>query len=231
MSAKFKEAIQLQKLLEEKHSKDLDPILNYVLEHLTNPSNRYKIKINYTSRGMGYDLQRPHSENFIIRGDGELGMYVIFVDDIPFYTGEGYIWVRISRFVKAVLGEQRSDENHKAGEWINKHIDENKFNPSLLDRFYVAFIPVTQIKKMYESVNLNFYSSLMDENFDTKEHIENISKIYKFNKYKPITYYFEKHIMNKIGSILNTNNQNLSDIKFINEKKFWEKGFVSRAYN
>ena len=40
MSAKFKEAIQLQKLLEEKHSKDLDPILNYVLEHLTNPSNR-----------------------------------------------------------------------------------------------------------------------------------------------------------------------------------------------
>ena len=224
------EAIQLQKLLERNHVSELKPMVDHVLDYIQNPSNRYKIIINYTERGMGYDLQFANSDRLKIRGEGELGIYVIYVDDIPYYTGEGKTFVRIGRFIKAVLGDNRPDENHKAGDWIYKGIQEGKLSADIYKRFYVSFIPTNKLKSLYEQTNLNFFSPLENTNFDTKEHIKQTARFYNFDEFKPFTYYIEKIVMNQIGSILNTNNMSPSDIKFINERKFWQKSFVSKTY-
>ena len=224
------EAIQLQKLLERNHVSELKPMVDHVLDYIQNPSNRYKIIINYTDRGMGYDLQWPNSESLILRGEGELGLYVIYVDDIPYYTGEGKTFVRIGRFIKAVLGDNRPDENHKAGDWIYNGIQKGNLSSDIYSRFHVSFISINELKPLYDKTNLNFFSPLENINFDTKEHIKQTSRFCNFDEFKPFTYYIEKIIMNEIGSILNTNNMSPSDIKFINESKFWKKGFVSKTY-
>ena len=48
--------------------------------------------------------------------------------------------------------------------------------------------------------------------------------------YKPMTYYIEKIVMNQLGSIMNTNNQIISDLKYTNEQRFRKKSFVSKTY-
>ena len=98
-----------------------------------------------------------------------------------------------------------------------------------MNTIYVSYLSINDFMPMYESTNLKF-TDITGEYIDTKDHIKNLSIEQGFNKSKPMTYYIEKIIMNKIGSILNTNNQSPSDIKYINERKFREKSFVSSTY-
>tara|TARA_B100001778_G_scaffold156450_1_gene128625 strand:+ start:613 stop:1296 length:684 start_codon:yes stop_codon:yes gene_type:complete len=223
-------ATNLQKMLEIYHSDDLQPIVDHVLEHLTNPLSRHRIILNHTERGMGYELQPPNTKRYIVRGDGELGVYQIYIDDIPYYTGEGIINVRLGRFVKALLGEQREDENHKPGEYIYDSIQKGKLKPEILERFYVSFLEFSKIRAWYESIKLE-HESPLEGTINTKQLIEQYSRQRKgFDMYKPMTYYIEKIVMNQLGSIMNTNNQIISDLKYTNEQRFRKKSFVSKTY-
>ena len=226
---KTKKAKELQNLLAKHHGKVLSPIVNHVYQYLTDVENRYKLTLNHTDRGMGFDLHEPFKKESFTKGYGELGVYQIFINDIPYYTGEGIMNNRISRFCKAVLGENRYDEGHKAGDYIYKNIQNGSFNKDILNTIYVSYLSINDFMPMYESTNLKF-TDITGEYIDTKDHIKNLSIEQGFNKSKPMTYYIEKIIMNKIGSILNTNNQSPSDIKYINERKFREKSFVSSTY-
>jgi len=208
-------------VLENYHATKLKPIVDIFIKQLTDSSNIQKFICNNTDRGMGFSLEQIITNDYI-KHSTDYAVYIIWYKNSPLYVGEGYLAIRLGRFLKGLLGENRHDESHASDQLYMSIKKKNFDQKEILDNLYVSAMSITCANKYYDNLSLQHYLPLEGSNFHFKYEMEKLAEDGLLpTPYKPIGMYIEQRVMEELQPILNKNNMNLlSEERQLNLQKF-----------
>tara|TARA_B100001094_G_C17871561_1_gene642369 strand:+ start:60 stop:731 length:672 start_codon:yes stop_codon:yes gene_type:complete len=208
--------------LKNHHKKELNPIVKKCLDIIVDEKNKRQIVPNASPRGLGFEV-RPHQPTPHVQG-----VYQTWVEEIAFYTGEGYLDTRLSRLSQGFMGEECPTSSHTAGIWLRKHTENNIVRTRHLFFSYVTW--QEEIKSMIEELELE-YNSAFDGIVDTKKYLRDICLHISEPTSKPYTTYIEYQIMNILGSIGNTMGIENKALVAQNIQSFYTKDYAINNKN